>query len=92
MEKHARSKRRRREEVKGATFSLFTTTTRSTAEKDTEEVEERLNERRGGEKGSIAFTQFYMRKSRKEESEEVLEEVSCEKKLGGDGGGEIMEL
>lgn len=33
-----------------------------------------------------------MRKSRKEESEEVLEEVSCEKKLGGDGGGEIMEL
>lgn len=52
----------------------------------------RLNERRGGEKGSIAFTQFYMRKSRKEGSEEVLEEVSCEKKLGGDGGGEIMEL
>lgn len=46
MEKHARSNRRRREEVKGATFSLFTTTTRSRAEKDTEEVEERLNERR----------------------------------------------
>lgn len=29
----------------------------------------------GGEKGSTAFTQFYMRKSRKEESEEVMEEV-----------------
>lgn len=30
----------------------------------------------GGEKGSTAFTQFYMRKSRKEEVlEEVMEEV-----------------
>lgn len=43
MEKHARSNRRRREEVKGATFSLFTTTTRSTAEKNTEVEERQMN-------------------------------------------------
>lgn len=75
--------------MKDAAFSLFTTTTTSTAEKETEEVEERLNEQRGGEKGSIAVTQFYVKKSRKEGREEVMEEVrswNCREKKRGRRG------